>query len=232
MDRNAHNINDLSNAPAAGRANWLPARLFADLDELRDKHVGLLRLMKENSDAHFEVIRRYEQEDRDYEVATKAQIDDPSVELPEITTKEDRARTREPMQRRAQALSQQFTDLVVDIMTTIEAKADEWLAEVEGQEAGFIRDTEELLAQVAEHESEIRSLRQIRDWILRASGRGRRAWVGRLRVVSYEECTGENGRRWHELKRMLAESLADDQALAEIDQERDELEEELTDAAA
>jgi hypothetical protein len=232
VDRNAHNVNDMSNAPAVGRENWLPEGLFPELDELRDRHVRLLELRRENSEANYALLRQWEAEDAAFEAATREQIADPEVELPEITVKEDRERAREPIVRRNRALAQEFADLVVDVLATVEAKGDEWLGEIEGQAAGFNRDIEELMGEIAELESEIRSRRQVRDWILRTSGRGRRAWVGRLRVVSFEECTGGAGDRWRDLKRMLAHSLEDDTGLQEIDQERDELEEGLTHAAA
>jgi hypothetical protein len=232
VDRNAHNVNDLSNAPAVGRENWLPQGLFADLDELRDRHVRLLAIRRENGTELRELTRQYENEDTAFDEATRAQIADPTVVLPEITTKEDRAKAREPLLRRARALEQELADLVVAIMAAVESRGDEWLDEIEGQAAGFDKDIEELMEQVAVLEAEIRSRRQVSAWIRRMSGRGRRAWVGRLRIVSFEECGANPEGRWRELKRMLAQSLEDDTGLQEVDQERDEMEEELTHAAA
>lgn len=186
-------VNDLDiernvlNSPVIRDPNWLPEGEDKVLDDLRERHRRLLTQWREASAEAGRLRDAFDVEDREYRDAVRAQLTDPEVELPEITSAEERATAFAPIKARGGEIQTELGHLGAQVLAEVTERADEMLAVLDEQDAEARQVMEQARQQMAEAQAQIDGRLRMRRWVNRHAGRQRRMnSTPRLRMIAFE----------------------------------------------
>ena len=161
---------ELLSSPGLSRPDLLPEGINAELDELREEHVGLLADRASALAELRELRERFEAEDEARKAALDAQVTGGSATVPEVTPPEERRAASAPIVARIEALNRALTDLGERLLSTVEERREDWLADLGAQASEDERAREAALQVLAEVEAKAVARERVHGWIDRLYG--------------------------------------------------------------
>jgi hypothetical protein len=153
--------------------DWLPPDdVWPELAKLRKEHLRLLDVLAAEAAAFSELQKRFESEDRRYNIALEAHIssggklaEDTRLSLDARETELSDARERVEAARK---VLKKFLEMAT---AEIQARAPEWYAELERRRAEVNPKIEQARRLLAEAEAERTQARRMHEWLDRETGR-------------------------------------------------------------
>lgn len=151
--------------PVMAKADWLPAGLWPELDEIRDQHEEAVANLAEAKSRENALRFRLERED-------KARVDayKTGAEAPEMTPPAEREAQTRDAKARVEGADARLAETVEQAVALIEANAAEWLADLARRERDAEEGREEAARLLAEADRASAEVARIDRWLRRTTG--------------------------------------------------------------
>lgn len=163
----------LENNPALLRADFFPPEgVWPELAPLRGEHERLLAVASGERQAYAEAQRKHEAEDaaRGTELAAAFLAGgNPSDDT--RATEEERHTELADARLRAEAAYDALVAFLTEALAQVQARADEWYAQLEPRHAAAQEKRDEAQRLLAEADAQVAEVRRFSNWLDRESGR-------------------------------------------------------------
>lgn len=147
--------------PGVG-ANWLPERLFPEIDELRKEHLERLADKSDAGDKKRELVARFEDEDEARKAALYA-----SEDVPAVTSTADREDAVNEADAELYAATRRLHDFYLHAVAKFQRMAPTWRAQFAATRAVKAAKMEEAKAALRTAEREAAAVDQAEQWVER-----------------------------------------------------------------
>lgn len=151
--------------PVMAKADWLPAGLWPELNEIRDQHEGAVARLAEAKSRENLLRSRLERED-------KARVDayKTGAEAPEMTPPAEREAQTRDAKARVEGAEARLAETVEEAVALIESNAAKWLVDLARREEAAEDSREEAARLLAEADRASAEVARIDRWVRRTTG--------------------------------------------------------------
>jgi hypothetical protein len=171
---------------ALGMRSWLPPEdVWPELATLRKQHIKLLEIRAREQEAYSALQRKFEAEDKQYNIELEAHIARGKVPEDTRQTLDARKTELDSARERVEAANKVLRKFLEKATAEIQARAPEWYEKLERRRTEEDPKIAEARRLLAEHEEKQADAYRMHEWLDRETGRVK---TGHL---AFSEMTGE-----------------------------------------